>query len=321
MVTVLRTSGRRVLVTGMPRSGTSVLGHLMASAARFHEIWEPFNAYTRRGVPDYFPYLGRSSSDEKRASYHRLIDDTLRFRLRGSIALAPDDALPRRLAKRILGTSRSDLDYWSLRARQRLRPRPHVIVKDPNAAFLSETLIEEYGFSVVVAVRHPAALLHSYRSRGWPLGHVGSLLVQPDAQADLFSSHEPAASELSDELERFGLSYRVTYGYLRDVASHHPDSVTFVRHEDFCDDAAATIRRLLSWAGLPRNTDLEHEAFNVTTGVAREHRGANLADVQRRDARWARDGWREAITPDELLRVSRAAEPVLSSLYAEAEYA
>jgi hypothetical protein len=95
----------------------------------------------------------------------------------------------------------------------------------------------------------------------------------------------------------------------------------FVRHENFCDEPAITIRRLLLGAGLSAVTDVEREALDVTTGVAREHQGANLAEIQRRDARSARDGWRDAVSPDDLARVSAASEPVLSALYAEAEHA
>jgi hypothetical protein len=299
----------------MARSGTSVLGHLLASAGGVREIWEPFNWHIRRGVPDYYPYVGPSTDAGKREVYRRLIDDTLRFRLRGAIRVSPDEPLHHRVAKTVVRTSRRDVAYLNLRARQLARPWPHILVKDPIAVFLSEMLVAERGFSVVVVVRHPAALLHAHRARGWPAGSLGSLLVQADARNDLFGRDEPAAVERDGDLERMGVFFRVAYGYLLDVSRRHPGTVTFVRHEDFCDDASTTIRDLLGWTGLPPNAEVESEAARVTSGAVREHQGANLSHVQQRDARWARDGWRETVTADELRRVVQAAEPVVSSFY------
>lgn len=147
------------------------------------------------------------------------------------------------------------------------------------------------------------------------MGSLGSLLVQPDARNDLFTPDEAAAFERFGEVERLGAFFRATYGYLSDVARRHPQSVTFVRHEDFCDDAAATIRQALEWIDVPQNAEVENEAARVTTGMAREHQGANLSHVQTRDARWVRDGWRKAVTGEDLRLVTDAAEPVLSCFY------
>jgi hypothetical protein len=60
---------------------------------------------------------------------------------------------------------------------------------------------------------------------------------------------------------------------------------------------------------------VEAEAVTVTSGLVREHQGVNLSHVQQRDARWARDGWRDGISAGELARVVASAEPVASTFY------
>ena len=113
-----------------------MLGRLLASYPDTREIFEPFNSLGRRGVPHYLPYVGPSSPPAKRAAYGALIDDTLRFRIRGPVAPTDDDPPALQLAKRVLRTNRRDLHYRALRARHLLRPRARTLVKDPIAALL-----------------------------------------------------------------------------------------------------------------------------------------------------------------------------------------
>jgi hypothetical protein len=44
-----------ILVTGVPRSGTTILGRMIAFSPSVNYLWEPFNNKYRNGIPDYYP--------------------------------------------------------------------------------------------------------------------------------------------------------------------------------------------------------------------------------------------------------------------------
>ena len=65
---------QKILVTGVPRSGTTVLGRMMGFSSNVNYVWEPFNLKYRTGIPDYYPYIGAETEDEKRELYDKFIN-------------------------------------------------------------------------------------------------------------------------------------------------------------------------------------------------------------------------------------------------------
>ena len=96
------TPATRILVTGAPRSGTTVLGRLLALSSSVAYLWEPFNQRYREGIPDYYPYCGPASPPEKTRFYDELIEQTLQMRnLNPHIEFFDRDGAFVRLGKRL----------------------------------------------------------------------------------------------------------------------------------------------------------------------------------------------------------------------------
>lgn len=297
-----------VLVTGMPRSGTTLVGHVLARHPGAVEIWEPFNRRYRRGVPDYYPYVGASTPASKRETYVGLLEDTLALRLRGVPVGANRSGGGKRALGRVLRTSRTDLRYRRLGLVDRFRHRPVRLIKDPVGAFLAELSIQVASCKVVVCTRHPAAVFDSFQTRGWGAGDINGLLSQPDARSDLFAPGEAADLESTTVgAYRFGLRYRVTYRYLREVAARHPGAVTFVDHREVVDDPEATVARLVDFLDWGEPEPFIEAMRDYLSGSSTAHRGRDLASVQRRDAAATVTGWRRRLSESDVEAVLRGA--------------
>jgi hypothetical protein len=299
----------RILVAGLPRSGTTLVGSLLSLGPRHRELWEPYNSAYRRGVEEYWPYVGPSSPAEKRERYRRLTEETLALRgVRGTRMGHRSRNPTRKRVGAVVRTSRHDLRYRSLCLQDRLSPRPGRIVKDPVASLLAGYLADEHGFAVVACMRHPAAQFLSIRKRGWRPDGFEGVLAQADAVADLFEPGELAAFEASTDVAfRFGLRYRVVYRYLRRVvAGSAAAGSTVVVHEDLVTDPDGEARRLAAGLGLDADP-MAARAVELTSGSEQEHGSVYLSKVQARDARRAAEAWRQELEPDVVESILRGA--------------
>ena len=81
-----------ILVTGAPRSGTTVVGKIASLNSDTNYLMEPLNNRLRRGIPDYYPYVGSKTNSDKRQKYNSLIAETIRLRnLQPQVTILPQD--------------------------------------------------------------------------------------------------------------------------------------------------------------------------------------------------------------------------------------
>lgn len=152
---------RFLLVTGMPRSGTTAVGSVLASSPWSAYFYEPLNPRSGvRTVTDYFVFPdGTSTSTSTDEVLGRVFG--LDIRLRAGIWDA--DPPRRRLIKRVTG-SRTRVSGL----RCRLDPTRRTIVwKDPFASFLVPMLTSRFDLPTIITVRSPEASAASFKRLGW----------------------------------------------------------------------------------------------------------------------------------------------------------
>jgi hypothetical protein len=287
------------MVTGLPRSGTTLIGSLLAMSGEHYEIWEPFNSIYRRGVEHYWPYVGASSPADKVARYDALIADTVALRhLRGVAGGRRAGTTSLRRLGRVLGTSRVDLRYQALELRNRVRPRPGRIVKDPVGAYLSGHLVDHHGFALVACVRHPAASYLSILQRGWRADDIDGLRAQPDFLADVARPEDLERFDSSTDVAfRFGVRYGMLYRYLLDHVDRSADAGSAVLvHERLVMNPVGEVRRVAEGLGISAD-GAEDRIIRLMSGKAVAHSSIDLSKVEARDAVAAAFGWRSELEP------------------------
>ena len=211
-----------VLVTGMPRSGTTAVGSVLASAVRTSYFYEPFNPRSGlRSIDDWFQFPEPGgAAPEVRA----LIDDVLRITLRLKAGHWDADTAMRTVLKSVSG-SRTRMSALRCRLDPTLR---RVVWKDPFAAFLVPELSADYQMPVVITVRPPEATAASFKRLGWGFdldrvrGHL-ERLTPGAAYLDVDVDTHAWANTRSNAAINGALLWQLLYGYLDEVLADGAD--------------------------------------------------------------------------------------------------
>ena len=150
-----------VFVTGLPRSGTTVVGDILGSGPRSASLYEPMNPQSGDiRFTEFFPIPQTEPFSD--SAFDRFLADLQALRLRLRPGVFPHERGWRALAKRLVGgRSRGSL------RRSRLQPGADTLVcKDPFALFCVPDLLER-GIPVVYTYRPPEAIAASFKRLHW----------------------------------------------------------------------------------------------------------------------------------------------------------
>ena len=222
--------GPPLVVTGMPRSGTSWVGKMLELGGEVVYLNEPMNPAHPPGrspgvldaeVRHYFHYISAGDDLRWRQAFHRAA--ALRY------GIGPE-----------LRRNRSGYDlaravkYWSEFTRGRLTGR-RALLDDPYALPSAGWLAEQLGAVVVVLVRDPVSLASSWQRLGWSLD-PRELLDQPALVADHLRADQALleAAVDADPVEQLAAVWRALHTVVLATAGH--PRVLLRRYEDLAAD-------------------------------------------------------------------------------------
>jgi hypothetical protein len=252
------TTGRPIVIVGLPRSGTTWTLRALGSAEGTDRILEPDNEdkypasiHAKRAVGRY-PVL---QPGDEAAAYRRL----WAWILEG----AHEDRRSR-LARRLLGPGNSDRIHegrvdpvtW-LAATVAREPRGHapddgvdrrLVVKSIHAQLGTEWLAAEFDIDVLLLLRHPANVLASWMELNLKDARNSTLENRPEIRSRYL---EPWDVPLPgpDPIERMSWRIGLLVAALEDARSRHPEW-HLRTHEQLCLDPPGQFRQLYAELGL-----------------------------------------------------------------------
>jgi Sulfotransferase family len=312
-----------ILVTGVPRSGTSWIGRMLDAGGDVVYINEPLNDQHPPGrspgvldasVDHRFEYI----SDANESRYLQAFHDTLALRYGVGAELrqnrSPRDLL--RMAK-----------YLNSFLRGRLRGR-RPLLDDPFAVFSVEWFARRLGCQVVVAVRHPAAVASSRKLLGWRTD-FRNLLDQPRLLDDWLHPFERDMEEAlrrpEDAIGQSCLLWRMAYHV---VAQLRSGRLLVVRNEDLSLDPAEEYARLYRTLELP----FRDRARRIIERSSTRGRGdaphtwslsgwsLSKTGFRRLDSRANVAKWKTHLSAEEVSRIRSLTEDVASCYYPDADW-
>lgn len=235
-----------ILVTGLPRSGTSWVGRMLQADGGSVYVNEPLNPSHPPGrcpgvldasVGHRFEYI----CSENDGGWASAFADTLALRFRVGAELRVNRR-PYDLARAARNATQFTLG--------RLRGR-RALLDDPYALFASPWLAERFGLRAVILIREPVALVGAWQSLGWKVD-ARELLDQPLLMRDHLEPHRAELESVagtSDGLAATAALWNVAYSAVGDFAAAD-DRLRLVRYEDLARDPIEQFRELYSWLGL-----------------------------------------------------------------------
>ncbi|MBI1417051.1 MAG: hypothetical protein GC146_07510 [Limimaricola sp.] len=145
------------LVTGMPRSGTTVIGERLTIPPAIKELYEPLNPEVGiRLARETFPLCGEGALDRDQLS--ALLENIAKVRL--------PTPMPRPGSARSVLFNRTRRTIWGLKFS---RASTTVIWKDPFAAFLADSVARRSDIPVIFTLRGPLETAASFARMDWAL--------------------------------------------------------------------------------------------------------------------------------------------------------
>lgn len=279
-----------LLVTGMPRSGTTWLARLLSSAQGAALTGrEPMNPRGRQYA------LGGTLP-----GWSRLHAPTFRqrFALRSSY----------------LGIN--PLVYSRYGHNQLLAAAPwsRLIVKDPFAMLSLPAIHRTTSADAVLLYRHPGAALASYRRMGWTpdVEELQPLVIEFLAGPHEFVGLSPAPTDARDEVSTMAWFWNCLYAIALHDATELGSHVLILAHEDVAGGGPEFVRALFSRLGLRWSAAAAGELTRA--GGGHVDRTA-LHNFDRNPARVAHE-WADSISPDERTRLEAATSRIHEELRA-----
>jgi len=309
-----------LLVTGLPRSGTSWVGKMLEASGEVVYVNEPLNPEHPPGhspgvldatVSHRFQYI----CDDNAADWLPAFTDTvgLRYRFGPELRRNRDAYDLARLAK--YGTS--------FTVGRLLRRR--AMLDDPFALLSTRWLVQRLGCRAIVLVRDPVALVGSWQKLGWRV-HFHELLEQPLLVRDLLTSDTVADLRSligsPDHVTRVATLWKVAYDVVDRMFADLP-GVLVQRYEDLARDPATGFARLYDFCGLTwsrRTAEVVRAATSGGDGERGSHRwsmrfGLSKTAFRPMDSKAALDSYRQRLTEHQIAQVRILTADVTDRLY------
>jgi hypothetical protein len=295
---------RPILVTGMPRSGTTWVGRILTESNEVGYLNEPFNLARSPGsfrVPAEHFYLYVTTENEDR------VLPVLRRGLDFEYPLARELVRCR---------NRVDLHH-TLRSWQEFRRgrgrRP--LVKEPHAVFSIDWFARRLDSDVVVLVREPLAVVSSWKRLGWSFDFA-NLLDQPLLMRDLLAPFEDEMSSALDDswslVARVALLWRVIYSV---VAEIRLPNVHVIRHEDLSLDPVGGFAKLFGELQLDFTDELEHLVIASSSSGNPSETPPDRPHETRLDSKANLENWRHRLDAAEIERIREVTEATAATFY------
>jgi Sulfotransferase family len=310
-----------ILVTGMPRAGTSWLGKMLEASGAVVYINEPLNTRHPPGrmlpvpVTNRFQYINEANEDVFLGPFK----ETVRLKARVGSRLAASRSVPDVL--RAVTDSAAFL-HGRICGRRAL-------LDDPFAVFSADWFARRMGCQVVVIVRHPAAVIASRKQLGWRTDFT-NLLRQPLLMADWlhpFRADMEGMLGRDDETAEGALLWRMIYHVVAESAKRD-EGLRVVRHEDLSLDPVNEYRRLFGALDLRFTPHAERAVERATTGSARERgfswsvsrNGISRTSLRPLDSRANAYKWKSTLGASEIARIRSLTDDVAGRYYSDADW-
>jgi hypothetical protein len=306
-----RPEARPILVTGMARSGTTWVGRMLCAGGAAGYLHEPFSLTKMPGTlrlpaRHWYEYV----CGENEELFLPRLQAWLGFRY----------PVAREVTRcRTRAELRWTIETWrSFRASRGRRP----LVKDPYSVLSAQWFADRLASDVVVTVRHPAAVVASWKRLEWNFD-FGNLLDQPLLVRDRLGGfvHELEAARAAEPnlVDEVALLWRVIYSVVLDYCDRRP-AFRVVRHEDLSRNPLGEFKPLYEAVGLPFTSEA---AEAVTTSSARTNPKETTTEdpyETQLDSAANLDAWRSRLTADERARIREITEATARRYYPEIEW-
>jgi len=272
IATALPSKRPPVLVTSLPRAGSSWIGRILGSSEKALYLREPMTqSYLGRfGPPPIFEW----GMCKDRRAYDRYA------------------ALAFKGIPRFGGAIVANPGQWTIAGRRGKR----VVLKEVNPLVLRR-LWERFRPKIVLLVRHPVPVARSFHALGWTSDQFKTRFL-PETLAAFEKEH--VLPEETDTWKQSGAFQAITQNLVADSLSDIDHMV--VRYEDICDEPVQAFGQIFEFCGLPFSAGIRREIERSSQAGGRYVPGTYDTARNSRDMK---DRWKRDVDQEDMEQVRR----------------
>ncbi|MCA9325832.1 sulfotransferase [Candidatus Saccharibacteria bacterium] len=297
-----------VVVAGCPRSGSTILAHMLALSRDTIYLEEPLNHETGvRGADEPFLYLNpQEPNDHYDAVVQEILGGKATFKRN---RFQPKTKNPARWLFYKLFINRYNVRY----NRDYLNPLARFIIsKDPTATLATEYLAQRFGYKVVLTVRHPCGVAVSHQRLGWG-GPVTTLLRHKELVRQLSKEVEHLNPDKLNDIERLAWYWRIVNESLILFARRNPDMI-IVEHETFSRQPVAIVEKLYASLDMRFTDRIRCKVQALTSGDNPTDPRADRAHTLKRNSRDNIERWRKHLDQKDIDTIMKICGPTYKKI-------
>ena len=228
-----------IIISGIPRSGTTPLGSVLSSIKGFSMIYEPFNA--NQGIIDaQFNYLypGKNISIEE---FQSIFNNLLLFKSSFKKGYLKNDSLAKRIFKTFFGNE-SSLSYFKAKKSSSTN---QLLIKDPFLLFSTEEL--SLNHKVIICYRPLLPLAASFKRMKWNFKEFEDL-VNFFPTNSIKSYRLQVSDKISSNVIGAIQFYELFYYYINNINVN--ENLYFFSQQKFATNPVEEIANVLNWLEL-----------------------------------------------------------------------
>ena len=228
-----------IIISGIPRSGTTPLGKVLSSIEGFSMIYEPFNA--NQGINDItfnYPYPGKNISIKE---FQSIFNDLVQLKSSFKKGYLKHDNFAKKIIKTIVGNE-SSISYLKAKKSSGIK---QLLIKDPFLLFSSEELCLNH--KVIICYRPLMPLAASFKRMKWNFKEFEDLLNFFPANS-IKSYRLQACDKISSYVIGAMQFYELFYHYINNINSN--ENLYFFSQQKFSTHPEEEVKNLLRWLEL-----------------------------------------------------------------------
>ena len=244
-----------IIISGIPRSGTTPLGKVLSSIEGFSMIYEPFNV--NQGINDItfnYPYPGKNISIKE---FQLIFNDLVQFKSSFKKGYLKHDNFVKRIIKTIVGNE-SSISYLKAKKSSGIK---QLLIKDPFLLFSSEELCLNH--KVIICYRPLLALAASFKRMKWDFKEFEDLInfFPPNSvKSYRFKASDKISSNVIGAIQ----FYELFYYYINNINPN--ENLYFFSQQKFSTNPIEEITNVLNWLELEISDEIILHSQSLNKG-------------------------------------------------------
>jgi hypothetical protein len=293
-----------IIISGIHRSGSTWLGHIISKHPKVFYIHEPFNLEypkVKKPIDFWYEYIDENTSIDKQIAIVRYIESYYLTNWKSFWEnIRRINSL--KLLKKFIITLPSRI----------FNPTP--LIKDPIALFSLEWLEKKIDSKIIISIRHPAAFVASIKVKNWEFD-FNNLLLQEDLVEFKLRNYKNQIAEYVENppniIEQGILIWTIIHDVIYDYQKKHKNWY-FIKNEDLSINPLMEYEKIFSFLELDFDKKVQKEIIESTTS-------SRLGKLKRNSKENIKS-WKKRLTEEDINNIKSKTRPIWEKFYTENDW-